>query len=405
MSARLLFLPKLLPRADIIGGPILIYHRIKNLSAKGHRITLIAPAYDEKDINDRSLDFCERVIKIRSMKERPLHEIEELHKKLRRPRAFFRGDGAYDERLENAFVSVVREEHFDAVIAEYSMMGQYIEANSDVIPKDTLKVISVHECYTRALELRARKGEKISDHEIKEMRDYEFKMYSTADIVLTLTKEDADILVEYDESLRDKIRIVPHGVDTSFYRPPKNKRETKNILYVGNFLHYPNVDAVKNFINKCLDRILSEVPDAKFYAVGFSPPEELLKMCDEHVVIREGGSNENVRRFYWESDVFVAPIELGTGFRGKILEAMACALPVVATSLATYGLNPIHGKHMFIADNYDKFAEYVIMLLKDASLRREIGTNALALARKFDHRFASETLERVLLEELRKHGA
>ena len=59
---RILFLPKLLPRASIVGGPILIYHRIKNLHAKGHRITLIAPAYTEEDIKDRSLEpFCEEV--------------------------------------------------------------------------------------------------------------------------------------------------------------------------------------------------------------------------------------------------------------------------------------------------------------------------------------------------------
>jgi len=56
------------------------------------------------------------------------------------------------------------------------------------------------------------------------------------------------------------------------------------------------------------------------------------------VVVQEGGDNESVR---WNSDVFVAPIELCTGFRGKLLEAMACGLPVVATRLATFGIR--HG--------------------------------------------------------------
>ncbi|MDY6960204.1 MAG: hypothetical protein SVK08_13715, partial [Halobacteriota archaeon] len=58
----ILFISKLLPRADIIGGPILIYHRIKNLSSMGHKITLIAPVYDDVDRDDTSLDiFCEGV--------------------------------------------------------------------------------------------------------------------------------------------------------------------------------------------------------------------------------------------------------------------------------------------------------------------------------------------------------
>lgn len=398
----ILFMPKLLPRADIIGGPILIYHRIKNLSSMGHRITLIAPAYTEADLKDKSLEpFCEGVIRIDSARERTREEVEALYKKLKRPRTFLTGDGAYDKAIEEALSRTLKEQHFDAIIADYSMMGQYIEANYNLIPADTTAIISVHECYTKAFELRAAKGEDISEDTIKELFNYEFKMYDVADRILTLTKEDADILINHAPNLKNKIRVVPHGVDTAFYTPPKKKswgRSTKKILYLGNFQHYPNVDAVKNFINHCWDRIQREVPDARFYAIGFNPPQELLDLRSAHVIVQEGGDNGNVRRFYWNSDVFVAPIELGTGFRGKLLEAKACGLPIVATRLATFGMNPVNGKDMFVADDYDVFSEYVIMLLKDAELRKKIGMNALARAKKFDHKHAAEKLEWVLKE-------
>lgn len=398
----LLFLPKLLPRADIIGGPILIYHRIKNLSSMGHKITLIAPAYTDEDRADKSIEpFCERIIRIDSVKERPPGEVEALYKRLNRPRAFLTGDGGYDEEIEEALKLTLKERHFDAIIAEYSMMGQYIEANRSLIPADTTTIISVHECYTKAFELRAEKGEDINEETIKELFNYEFKMYDTADKILTLTGEDAGILINYSPGLKNKIAVVPHGVDTGFYTPPGEKswdRNTKNILYVGNFQHYPNVDAVKNFIEHCWAKILEEVPDARFYAIGFNPPRELLDLRCDNVIVREGGDNEDVRRFYRSSDVFVAPIELGTGFRGKLLEAMACGLPVVATRLATFGINPKHGEDMFVADDYGVFSEYVIMLLKDVELRKQTAINALALAREFDHRHAAEKLERVLKE-------
>jgi glycosyltransferase involved in cell wall biosynthesis len=265
-----------------------------------------------------------------------------------------------------------------------------------------MTVISVHECYTKAFELRAAKGEDISEDTIKELFNYEFKMYDTADKILTLTKEDANILINHTQNLKNKIRVVPHGVDTAFYTPPKKKsweRSTKKILYLGNFQHYPNVDAVKNFIDHCWAKIQQEVPDAKFYAIGFHPPQELLDLRCDNIIVGEGGDNGNVRRFYWNSDVFVAPIELGTGFRGKLLEAKACGLSIVATRLATFGMNPVNGKDMFIADDYDTFSEYVIMLLKDAELRKKIGMNALARARKFDHKHAAEKLELVLIKE------
>ncbi len=398
-------MPKLLPRADIIGGPILIYHRIKNLASMGHRITLIAPAYTSEDREDESLKpFCERIIRVDSIRERSEDEIEALYRRLNRPRVFLTGDGGYSEGIEEAMRSTLKDDHFDAIIAEYSMMGQYIEANRSIIPADTVTVISVHECYTRAFELRAQKGEDIDEGTIKELCNYEFKMYNSADKILTLTMEDADILLNYAPELRNKIRVVPHGVDTTFYTPPPGDRRwergTRNILYLGNFQHYPNVDAVKNFIHHCWHRILQEVPDAIFYAIGFHPPQELLDLSaeNENVVVSEGGTNEDVRQFYWNSDVFVAPIELGTGFRGKLLEAMACGLPVVATPLATFGINPENGKEMFVTDDYDLFSRYVIMLLRDTELRKRMGMNALAHARRFDHRYAAEKLEQVLKE-------
>ncbi|RJS77107.1 glycosyltransferase [Methanophagales archaeon] len=396
----ILFLPKLLPRADVIGGPILIYHRIKNLSAKGHKITLIAPAYTDADRKDKSLEhFCEKIIKVDSINERSRAEIEAGYKRLKRPRKFLTGDGGYDEALEAAFTSTLKENHFDAIIAEYSMMGQYIEANRSLIPSDTKAIISVHECYTKAFEVRADKGEAIDETTIKELFNYEFMMYDTADKVLTLTREDGDIIMNYAPWLKRKIRVVPHGVDTDFYTPPKEKSwSSKNVLYVGNFQHYPNVDAVKIFIRNCWSKIKEAVPDAKVYAIGFNPPQELLDLRSDNVIVQEGGADENVRRFYWDSDVLVAPIELGTGFRGKLLEAMACGLPVVATRLATFGTDPVNGRDMFVADDYDTFSRYVIMLLSDVELRKRVSKNALALGQKFDHKYAAEKLERVLME-------
>jgi glycosyltransferase involved in cell wall biosynthesis len=400
----ILFLPKLLPRADIIGGPILIYHRIKNLSLMGHEITVIAPAYSDVDRKDRSLEpYCEKIIRVDSVRERQKQEVDELSKRLSRPRFFLTGDGGFSQGIEDALKLSLKEKHIDAIIAEYSMMGQYIEAGFESFPEGTNGIISVHECYTKAFKLRAEKGENISEDTIKELFDYEFKMYDAADRLLSLTQEDANILTGFSPRLKNKIRVVPHGVDTDFYTPPAEKswdRSSKNILYIGNYQHHPNVDAVKNFIDHCWDEILREVPDARFYAIGFNPPPELLNLRTKckNVIVKEGGDNENVRRIYWNSDVFVAPIALGTGFRGKLLEAMACGLPVVATPLATFGINPTNEENMFVADDYSVFSDYVIALLKDIKLRKKISDNAIVLAKKFDHKHAAEKLEQVLKE-------
>ena len=108
---------------------------------------------------------------------------------MKRPKFFLSGDGGYNKEIEEALRISVKENHFDAVIAEYSMAGQYLEANRDIFPQDTLTVISVHECYTKAFELRASKGEDINNAQIKELHDYEFTMYNAVDKILSLTSE------------------------------------------------------------------------------------------------------------------------------------------------------------------------------------------------------------------------
>jgi glycosyltransferase involved in cell wall biosynthesis len=394
----LLFIPKIFPRASVIGGPILIHHRIKNLSKMGYQITVLAPAYSDDEHNDTSLDpYCEEIILIDSTRSKTPRELQELQAKLERPSFFLSGDGGYDPRLDQALRSLLAKRPYGAIIAEYSMMGQYLEGAREVIPDGTMTIISVHECYTQAFRQRRSKGEPISDETMERLFEYEFAMYRWVDRVVSLTREDMEVLIRLAPDLKGKTRVVPHGVDTDFYTPPPERSwDTKNILFLGNFRHHPNVDAVQNFMTHSWGRISKEVPDARFYAIGFNPPPELLALKSHRVIVREGGSHSDVREVYWNSDVFVAPIELGGGFRGKMLEALACGLPVVSTSLAASGIDPVKGEEMFVTDDYSEFTEHVIRLLKDIDLRKAVGARSRALGERFDHKNAARKLHGVI---------
>lgn len=397
----ILFLPKLLPRKDVIGGPILVHHRIKNLSEMGHRIFLIAPAYDDKDRKDQSLSpFCQKIVLVDSERNRNEGEIQNLQRSHKKPRFFVTGDGGYSPQIETKLNALSKEEKIDAIVAEYAVMGQYFLDNPGIRQR-TLKVISVHECYTEAAKKRLEKGEaKPEGLDLEDLQRYEFAMYQAADLLLSLTSEDKDILVRYEPESEKKIKVVPHGVDTEFYHPPeKREPQSKKILFLGNYRHRPNVHAVQTFMESCWEKITKEVPEAEFWAVGFDPPPEITKYRSEKLFVQEGG--EDVRKFYWSSDVFVAPIELGGGFRGKLLEAMATGLPIVSTRLGIAGINPVIGEEMLVADDYDLFSELTIKLLKNEEFRDKVGKNALALAKRFDHKMAAKKLDQVLRDALR----
>ena len=206
----LLIIPKVYPRASVIGGPILIHHRIKNLSEIGYRITLLAPASSDEDHKDSSLEpYCDEIILIDSPRGRTSEEVRELEAALERPQFFLSGDGGYDPRFDDAFRSLLEQNSYDAVIAEYSMMGQYLEGAKEIIPPGTLTIISVHECYTQAFRQRMDKGEPIEEETIEKLFEYEFSMYRSVDCVLSLTREDMDALIRLAPELEEKTFVVP----------------------------------------------------------------------------------------------------------------------------------------------------------------------------------------------------
>ncbi len=401
---KLLVIPKVYPRASVIGGPILIHHRIKNLSKMGYHITVLAPATSEDDHNDTSLDpYCDDIILIDTPGKRSDDEVAALQAELNRPAFFLAGDGGYDARLDDTLRSLLTNDHFDAVITEYSMMGQYIEGARSVIPSDTMTIISVHECYTQAFRQRVEKGEEIPAETIDELYDYEFRMYRAADHVLTLTGEDRDTVVSLAPDLAGKIHVVPHGVDSSFYTPsPSKSWDTQNILFLGNFGHHPNVNAVNNFMQHCWPEVSKAVPEARFYAIGFNPPDELLAYRNERVTVRQGGTHDDVRQIYWIGDIFVSPIELGGGFRGKMLEALSCGLPIVSTHLSAFGIDFVNGKDMYVTDNYEEFTRHVVSLMTDGDLRKTMSARARRLGERFDHKEAARKLH-ATIEKYRTH--
>ncbi|MDD5629877.1 MAG: glycosyltransferase family 4 protein, partial [Elusimicrobia bacterium] len=93
------------------------------------------------------------------------------------------------------------------------------------------------------------------------------------------------------------------------------------------------------------------------------------------------GTVDDVKPYLQRASVFVAPIRLGEGIKGKILEALAMGLPVVATTRSLRGLQLTPGREVLAADTADEFAAQCLRLLGSAELRGELGRQGLELVR------------------------
>ena len=93
------------------------------------------------------------------------------------------------------------------------------------------------------------------------------------------------------------------------------------------------------------------------------------------------GKVPDIRPYLSKACIFVAPIRLGGGMRGKILEAMAMGKAVVTTPRGASGLRAQNEKEIIIAEMQEEFADRIVELLLDKDKRERIGQSAMKMVR------------------------
>ncbi len=103
--------------------------------------------------------------------------------------------------------------------------------------------------------------------------------------------------------------------------------------------------------------------------------------------------------------VVVVPLRIGGGTRLKIFEAMAMGKAVVSTSIGAEGLEVQAGRDLVMADEPESFAESLIELLHDSSLRRQYELAASGLAARYDWSEIARQFSAVLNEVVTEFAA
>ena len=393
----ILFICKTLPHEKVIGGPIIIYNRVRILSQR-HRVSLLCfVSPQERSFTDTVSRFCG------DFQDVPMPAPRDP---LRRARDFLFSPvpsyflNNYSREMYEQLREMVGRNHYDVVVSEYSIVAQYLYRNPDLA--GIKRVMSVHECYflarRKAWQVQGLSRQGLSAlFNLKGLGKFEFDMYADADRVLALTPEGKQELLDIRPDLN--ISVVPHGVDVDAFCVSGECSREQAVMFLGNYPHDPNRDAVLYFYENIWPRVKEKVPEALFYVVGKDPTPDLLDLArsDKSVVVT--GTVEDVRPYFEKAKVFVNPVRIGGGFRGKILEAMSMGLPIVTTSLGAEGVNAENGRDMIIADDPGDFAAAVIRLLRDDGLCESLGKRARNLAvERFSWEKGVEELEQVLQE-------
>jgi glycosyltransferase involved in cell wall biosynthesis len=114
---------------------------------------------------------------------------------------------------------------------------------------------------------------------------------------------------------------------------------------------------------------------AEHYVRLFAPSKNLLNL-DPRIQLH--GFVEDLRPFYAQAWVVLAPLVVSAGTNIKVLAAMACQRAVVTTPVGCQGLDLIDGHDAVIRSEMEEIAESVVQLVINKSLRSRIARNARA---------------------------
>ena len=196
-----------------------------------------------------------------------------------------------------------------------------------------------------------------------------------------VTTAVSEIDAEYYRSISsepERIRLFSNVIDLASYRdipPPPAELKRPCMFLAGTFGHYnsPMDTAARWVLEEVLPLVQAQVPDVHFYIVGRGSDRMLGHAAGPSVTVT--GKLPSVLPYLCHADVSLVPLKFESGTRFKILEAGACKIPLVSTTLGAEGIPVIDGEHILIADEPEDFANAIVRLLNEKDFANRLALN------------------------------
>jgi polysaccharide biosynthesis protein PslH len=379
---RLLLLLPFAPRLDAPhGGGQVIAQFLSEITGRHKVAILYMRSSDEPGLDDFFHDRCELVEEVvrkpigKSFSQRLQRYWQVITALLTLTPVWVSdwANGSYRKQVR----ATIRKFKPDIVQVEYHVMGQYLSSLEGILPPC---VLIEHEPGVRSApylkNLPAILDGLVTRLEKIAWRRYESALFRRVQAVIVFTETDQHSIKK--KAGKTPIYVIPPGIRIPAQPLDPTGSPPESLLFIGNFIHPPNVEAAIRLIQKIFPPIQKQIPTINLYIVGDQAPDEIKQLAGENIIIT--GRVPEVTPYLDQAALFVAPMRSGGGIRIKVLEALAAGKAVVATPLAIEGLRLVDGVHISIGESDGELVERIIILLNDPQKRASLARHARAWA-------------------------
>lgn len=278
----------------------------------------------------------------------------------------------YSSRLAKQITRWSSEIEFDAAIIYCSSMGSYTRA---LVKKPKRLLVDLVDVDSQKWQDYAAVsgGPKkwVFRQEAHRVCRLEDSLAKQADALTVVSPDEAALF----EAIHPSLRAIPigNGVDHQFFAPSCSsavesieeaarqmiRRGYPKMVFVGVLDYLPNIQGLQWFCRQVLPALQNVFPNASLEIVGRRPSSEVQALATipgVHLI----GEVPDVRPYVLDAHIAIAPLQIARGVQNKVLEALACAKPVVATSHAATGIECVGG--LAVANEPEEWVRTIVEL-------------------------------------------
>jgi len=202
------------------------------------------------------------------------------------------------------------------------------------------------------------------------------------DLSLIISESEMELLqnnFKIDVSLLHYLPFLVAEIDAATIQTWPLYSNRKDFIFVGNFLHEPNWNAVQYLKETIWPRIRKSLPDVSMQVYGAYASQKVLQLHKPAEKFFINGRAEDAAIVVKKARVVLAPIRFGAGAKGKLLEAMQCGTPSITTTIGAESMAGNLQWNGSVANDPDEITQAAIALYTNENLWKQSQENGIEI--------------------------
>ena len=240
---------------------------------------------------------------------------------------------------------------------------------------DTLRLLDTEDLHclrlARQKAFRGNRPFSTDDLLVEDVAKRELASILRCDVSLMISEYEIELLqsvFKIDSNILYFLPLLLEPIEDSTIQNLQSFENRNNFVFIGNFLHEPNWNAVQYLKETIWPLIRKQMPDAVLQIYGAYPSQKVLHLHQSKEGFHIMGRADNAQEVVRNARVVLAPLRFGAGIKGKLIEAMQCGTPSVTTTIGAESMCGDLSWNGFITDDAEVFADKAIELYQDKIL-------------------------------------